>query len=172
MQATSPTSSSQSYYKIVFLGKRGVGKTLLIQELLRSSSNSEHEPIGIEYHNLELKYKNKIHYLQFWDLSSNFDEKIDLFLRNTSLVVFVFDFKDKESQKYVINLYEEVTKELSVKLIFAGITKKEGKAKASKEFTNWTKENEFFIHQVNLQNDEGISQLLQLIVKQIYHEED
>lgn len=172
MQDTSPTSSFQSYHKIVFLGKRGVDKSLLIQKLLGSASNSEHDSIGIEYYNLELDYQNKVHYLQFWDLSSQFDKNFDLFLRNTSLVVFVFDFKDKESQKYILKLYEVVTKFLSVKLTFVGITNKEGKSKASKEFTNWTKEKEFLIHQVNLQKNEGISQLLQMIVQQVGHEED
>ena len=173
MQTTSPTSSFQSYNKIVFLGKRKVDKSLLIQRLLGSTSNSEHDSIGIEYYNLEFDFQDKVHYLQFWDLSSHFDEKIDFFLRNTSLVVFVFDFKDKESQRYVLNLYEVITSILSsVKFTLVGITNKEGKFKASKEFTKWAKEKGFLIHQVFLQKNEGISQLLQLIVKKIDLEED
>ncbi|MHA1206430.1 MAG: hypothetical protein ACTSSO_02540 [Candidatus Hodarchaeales archaeon] len=172
MQKASPTSSFQSYHKIVFLGKRGIDKSLLIQKLLGSASNSEHESKGIEYHNLELEFQNKVHYIQFWDLSSNFDEKIDLFLRNTSLVIFVFDFKDKMSQKYVTNLHELVTNFLSVKVIFVGITNKEGKVKASKEFTNWNKEKEFPVHKINFQTNEGISLLLQMIIQQIDHEKN
>ncbi|MHA1512878.1 MAG: GTPase domain-containing protein [Candidatus Hodarchaeales archaeon] len=165
MQKASPTSSFQSYHKIVFLGKRGIYKSLLIQKLLGSASNSEH-------HNLELEFQNKVHYIQFWDLSSNFDEKIDLFLRNTSLVIFVFDFKDKMSQKYVTNLHGVVTNFLSEEVIFVGITNKEGKVKASKEFTNWKKEKEFPIHKINFQTNEGISLLLQMIIKQIDHEKN
>jgi len=172
MQTTSPASSFQSYHKIVFLGKRGVDKSLLIHKLLGSASNSEHDSIGMEYYNLELDYQNKTYYLQFWDLSSHFDEKIDLFLRNSSLIVFVFDFKDKESQKYLLKLHEVVNNFLSVELTFVGITNKEGKFKASKEFTNWAKEKEFLIHQVYLQKNEGISQLLQMIVQNINHKKD
>ena len=44
---------------------------------------------------------------------------------------------------------------------------KKGKMKASRDFTNWAKEKEFNIHPVFLQKNEGISQLLQMIVKQI-----
>ena len=171
MQDGSATSSFQSYQKIVFFGKREVGKTLLIRKLLGSTSSSEHNSVGIEYHNLELEYQNKVHYLQFWDLSSHLDDKFELFLRNTSLVVFVFDFKDKEYQKYLFRLHELVTNFLSVEIIIVGILNKEGKSKVSKEFANWTKEKEFLIHQVNLQKNEGISQLLQMIVTESDHEE-
>ena len=172
MQAASPNSSFQSYDKIVFLGKRGNDKSLLIQKLLGSASNSKHDSKGIEYHNLELEYQNKVHYIQFWDLSSHFDEKIDIFLRNTSFVVFVFDFKDNESQKYVQKLHDVVTNFLSIEMIFVGITNKEGEVKASKEFTKWAKEKEFLVHKVYLQKNEGISQLIQMIIQQIDHEED
>ena len=87
--------------------------------------------------------------------------------------IIVFDFKDKESQRYVLNIHEVITSILSsVKLTLVGITNKEGKFKASKEFMNWTKEKGFLIHQVYLQKNEGISQLLQLIVQQIDREED
>ena len=68
MQGTSPSSSTfQVYNKIVFLGKRRVDKSLLIQRLLGSTLNSEHDSVGIEYYNLELEFQNKVHYLQFWD---------------------------------------------------------------------------------------------------------
>lgn len=172
MQTTSPTSSFQLYHKIVFLGKRGKDKSLLIQKLLGSASNSKYDSKGIEYHNLELEYQNKVHYIQFWDLSSHFDEKIDIFLRNTSLVAFVFDFKDKESQKHVQKLHEVVTSFLSVQMILVGITNKEGKFKASKEFTKWAKEKDFLVHKIYLPKNEGISQLIQMIIQQIDHEED
>ncbi len=169
MQGTSPSSSTfQVYNKIVFLGKRGVEKSLLIQRLLGSNANSKHDSLGIEYHNLELEYQNKVNYLQFWDLSSHFEEKLDFFLQKASLVIFVFDFNDKESQRYLRNLYDANTSLFSsTKLIFVGITKKEGKLKTWKDFANWIKEKSFVIHSTFLLKNEGISQLLQMIVQVI-----
>ncbi len=169
MQGTSPSSSTfQVYNKIVFLGKRGVEKSLLIQRLLGSNANSKHDSLAIEYHNLELEYQNKVNYLQFWDLSSHFEEKFDFFLQKASLVIFVFDFNDKESQRYLRNLYDAKTSLFSsTKLIFVGITKNEGKLKTWKEFANWIKEKSFVIHPTFLLKNEGISQLLQMIVQVI-----
>jgi GTPase SAR1 family protein len=168
MQSKPPTSSFQSYHKIVFLGKQGVNKSLLVQKLLGSASKSEHDLLGIEYHNLEIEHQNKVHYLQFWDLSSHFDKELSIFLRNTSSIVFVFDFNDKNSQLYVQDLYGVIMDFLSLeKKIIVGLTNKVGKIKASKDFTNWIKEKEFLIHQVFLEKNEGISQLLQMIVQQL-----
>ncbi|MHA1945932.1 MAG: GTPase domain-containing protein [Candidatus Hodarchaeales archaeon] len=167
MPDTSPSSSTfQVYNKIVFLGKRGVEKSLLIQRLLGYNAKSKHDSLEIEYHNLELEYQNKVNYLQFWDLSSHFEENLEIFLQNASLVIFVFDFNDKESQRYLRNLYDTNTSLFSsAKLIFVGITKKEGKLKTWKDFTNWIKEKSFVIHPTFLLKNEGISQLLQTIVQ-------
>lgn len=173
MQGTSPSSSFQVYHKIVFLGKQRVGKSLLVQRLLGSTSTSKHDSSGIEYYNLELDYKNKVNYLQFWDLSSHFEEKFDLFLRNTALVIFVFDFNDKESQTYIRYLYDANTNLFSsTKSMFVGITNKEGKLKTWKDFASWIKEKNFVIHPTFLLKNEGISQLLQMIVQLMDNEED
>ncbi|MHA1931678.1 MAG: GTPase domain-containing protein, partial [Promethearchaeota archaeon] len=172
MQGTSSSSSSfQVYNKIVFLGKRGIEKSLLIQRLLGSNANSKHDSLGIEYHNLELEYQNKVNYLQLWDLSSHFEEDLSPFLQKASLIIFVFDFGDKESQRYLRKLYDGNTSLFSTtKLLIVGITKKEGKLKPWKDFAKWVKEKSFIIHPTFLLKNEGISQLLQMIVQRINEE--
>ena len=167
MAATESTSSFQRYHKIVFLGKPESQKSLLIRKILGSTSESIPESTNIEYYNIEIEHQNDVHYLQIWNLQSQIEENLSTFLRNTSSVIFVFNYKDKETQSHIQSLHEQVTSFLSgFNIIFVGLQHKEGKAKASREFTNWIKENAFSIHNVYLPKNEGVSQLIRLIIQQ------
>lgn len=156
----------------MFLGKRGEDKSLLIHRLIGVTSNSEIKSLGVEYYNLELEFQNKVNYLQFWGLSSHLEDNLDHFLKNASVIIFVFNYSDKESQRYIIDLYNsKFNFPSSTKLAFVGITNKEGKLKLWKDFASWAKEKSFAIHPVFLIKNEGISQLLRMIVQKINHEE-
>ena len=71
LTSTAQTSTFTDYYKVIFLGKQGTGKTSIIQRLVTSKSDIEPQPtLGINYHNVELEYQNKKYYFQFWDISN------------------------------------------------------------------------------------------------------
>jgi Ras-related protein Rab-6A len=93
MTSPSSKSSEADYYKIIFLGSNGVGKTSIIRRILDLEIDTEYKPtIGVRFHNLEITSGNNL-YLQLWDVSGNisYHELYPSFLKDAAVVVIVFD---------------------------------------------------------------------------------
>ena len=169
MSSPTQTNGFDPYYKIVFLGKQGVGKTSIIRRLVASNVEAEYVPtLGIYYYNLELEYQKHNYYLQFWDISNSLDYQIKNFLGNTAVIVLVFDFEDKKSHSYVNQLFVTI-KEFnpSVKILLVGNRSKGEKENPPKQLINLVTENNLKIYTMSPQNNSGMSLLLQAIVQDL-----
>ncbi len=168
---SSPTQENgfHPYHKIVFLGKQGVGKTSIIRRLAASNVDTEYVPtLGIYYYNLELEYQKQNYYLQFWDISNSLDYQINNFLPNTAIVVLVFDYSDKDSHKYIIQVFEKIKDtNPSMKFLLVGNKSKGEKDKPHKILNNLITENSLEIYPMSPQNNAGMSLLLQAIVQEL-----
>ena len=61
LATTTNSSLAPGYHKIMFLGKQGVGKTSIIQRLVTSKTDSQHQPtLGINFHNVEIEYQKLV----------------------------------------------------------------------------------------------------------------
>ncbi len=171
MSSPTQVNGYQPFYKIVFLGKQGVGKTSIIRRLVASNVDTEYVPtLGIYYYNLELEYQKHNYYLQFWDISNSLDYQIKNFLFNTTAVVLVFNYSDKESHTYVNQLFEKI-KEIhpSMKFLLVGNGSKEDHPKPPKNLNKLVNENNLMIYPMSPQNNAGMSLLLQAIVQDLPH---
>jgi GTPase SAR1 family protein len=168
---SSPTQTNgfDPYYKIVFLGKQGVGKTSIIRRLVASNVETEYVPtLGIYYYNLELEYQKYNYYLQFWDVSNSLEYQIKDFLHNTAVTVLVFDYKDKESHTYVNQVFSTIRESNpSLRVLLVGNRSKGEKEKPPKYLNNLVVENNLIIYTISPQNNSGMSLLLQAIVQDL-----
>ena len=169
LSSSAQVNGIHPYYKVVFLGKQGVGKTSIIRRLVASNVDTEYVPtLGIYYYNLELEYQKHNYYLQFWDISNSLDHQIKDFLKNSSVIVLIFDYSDKESHNYVNQIFATVRSSYpSVKILLVGNRSKGEKDKPPKNLNNLVSENSLTIYPMSPQNNSGMSLLLQAIVQDL-----
>lgn len=167
MTTTPETESRKRYYKVGFIGKQGVGKTSIIRRLVASNVDTEYIPtLGIYYYNLELEFQKQTYDIQFWDISASLENQLTNFLRNTDIVVLVFDFDRKETYQYLMQACETIWDfNRSIKQIFAGTTRKDKDEKIPKDLANFSKEHVLPIYQISRNNNAGMSLLLQSIIQ-------
>ena len=169
MSSSAQVNGFHPYYKVIFLGKQGVGKTSIIRRLVASNVDKEYVPtLGIYYYNLELEYQKHNYYLQFWDISNSLDNQIKSFLKNSSVVILVFDYSDKKSHEYVNQVFETVrSTSPSVRILLVGNRSKGEKEKPPKILNNLVTEDNLTIYPMSPQNNSGMSLLLQAIVQDL-----
>ena len=174
LTSTAQTSTFTDYHKVIFLGKQGIGKTSIIQRLVTSTFDIEPQPtLGINYHNVELEYQNKKYYFQFWDISNALDDQLTTFLLNTSLVVLIFDYNEKDTQKNVNQLYNTIKEHNSdIPIIISGNRAKNTKQKIPKELSDLAKTEDQLIYPITSQKYDGLSVLLQAIVQNFHSSEE
>ena len=167
MTTTQETESRKRFYKVGFVGKQGVGKTSIIRRLVASNVDTEYTPtLGIYYYNLELEFQKQNYHIQFWDISASLENQLTNFLRNTDIVVLVFDFNRKETYQYLLQASESIWEfNKSINLIFAGTTRKGKDEKIPKEISNFSREHNLPVYQISMNDNAGMSLLLQSIIQ-------
>ncbi len=167
LTSTTQNSSVTDYYKVVFLGRQGIGKTSIIQRLVTSKTDTQHQPtLGIIYHNVELEYQNNKYYIQLWDVSNTLENQMITFLSNTALCVLIFDYNDKKSLQNVRQLFDTIKAfSTTIHILFVGNRAKNTKQKIPKELSDLAQGNDLKIYPITSQNYDGLSVLLQAIVQ-------
>lgn len=168
MTSPSSKSSEADYYKIIFLGSSGVGKTSIIRRILDLEIDTEYKPtIGVRFHNLEITSGKNL-YLQLWDVSGNesYYELYPSFLKDAAVVVIVFDYKNKESQVEFKQLYEKVREQISpTQILLVGNNGVGQIKKIPKILDSWAKKLNLVIFPLSVQENTGHSLLLQNILE-------
>jgi GTPase SAR1 family protein len=153
----------------VFLGSSGVGKTSIIRWFLDLPPIEDYLPtIGIRFHNIDTEINKVQYYLQFCDVSGSelYSDLLPSLLKNSSVIILVFDYKDQESQLSVQQLYDRVCDYSSPNQILLVGNKAEHKKKdVPKSIKSWVKNKNLVILPISVLEDSGKSLLLQNIVR-------
>ena len=170
----SPSSSEMplvDYFKVVFLGSNGVGKTSIIHWILDLTPLDEYLPtIGVRFHNLDTVLNGNQYFLQFYDVSGSkiYSNLLPSFLKAAAVAILVFDYKNKESQLEIQTLYSSVCKYLSSsRILLVGNKFEHEKKDIPKTLASWTKTHDLAIFPISVRENIGKSILLQNIIRMI-----
>ena len=105
--------------KVALVGECRVGKTSIINQLVKNSFNGSYQTtLGIEYNQYEVKIKDTNYTVQFHILDctgfSVFREMINKVIRDVSFILYVYDSTNLESFQS-IKQWKETTKEMDLK---------------------------------------------------------
>ena len=87
-------------YKVIVIGRYGVGKTTIIGKLMNKEIEGEYAPtLSIDTKNIQIKVNDKIIQIQIWDCCGNDEFALNTpnLFKNTSIAILVYAINDKQS---------------------------------------------------------------------------
>jgi small GTP-binding protein len=125
---------NEGKFKIVIIGDTGVGKTCIIQRLIKNQFEEQRcSTIGAAFYTQKIVYKENNYNLEFWDTAGQerFRAILPLYFRNVDILIIVIDVTSniKTQLEHWINYYENihffdkinVNKNYSIILLFSKI---------------------------------------------------
>ena len=164
------------FYKIIFVGETGVGKTQIIQKFLTGKFINEHlSTVGLDFGRKNIENDEGIYKLQIIDTAGNEELKvpeIKEYYESIDAIIIVFDIQKKDAQKG-IKKEREFIKSLNLNnksytIIIVG-NKTEDKEKrmiSVEEGKNFCLEGEHYF-EVSAKDGKYINDLFDLTVKSI-----
>lgn len=169
MSSSSSEEALADYFRVVFLGSPEVGKTSIIHWILDIPSSEEYHPsIGVRFHNVDTIINENQYFLQFCDVSGNdvYFNSISSFLKAASIAILIFDYKNKDSQLKIQQLYSKVCDHLSpTQILLIGNKFEKEKNEIPKTLTKWVKSHDLAIFPVSVRENIGKSLLMQNIIQ-------
>ena len=164
------------FYKIIFVGETGVGKTQIIQKFLTGKFINEHlSTVGLDFGRKNIENDEGIYKLQIIDTAGNEELKvpeIKEYYESIDAIIIVFDIQKKDALKGIIREREFIKKlNLNNKgytIIIVG-NKTEDKEKrmiSVEEGKNFCLEGEHYF-EVSAKDGKYINDLFDLTVKSI-----
>ncbi|MFX1515473.1 MAG: hypothetical protein ACFFC6_04130 [Promethearchaeota archaeon] len=173
MSSSSSEATLTDYFRIVFLGGSGVGKTTVIHWILDLPFSEEYNPsIGVRFHNVDTILGENQYFLQLCDVPSNdvYSKSISSFLKTATVAIIIFDYKNRDSQLEIQKLYGTVTNYLSPQqILLIGNKFEKEKNEIPKPLSNWIKSQNLAIYPISVRENIGKSLLMQNIVQIIVH---
>lgn len=105
--------SAQPICKIAFLGGAGVGKTSLINRFMYDQFTRNYETtVGIDYFTKSMIVDDIKMNLRIWDTAGQeqFQSLVPSYLRNTEMVIIVYDVSEPNTLESAKKWYDETTK--------------------------------------------------------------
>jgi Ras-related protein Rab-6A len=87
-------------HRVVLLGESCVGKTCLLHQYIYGTADPEHQPtVGVDFFAKTIKKPMGPVRFQIWDTAGQekFHSMITSYIRNTTIVILVFDITSRES---------------------------------------------------------------------------
>ena len=87
-------------YKVIILGLYGVGKTTIINNLIKKDTDKEYEPtISVDVIYFQVKVNDKIIQIQIWDTCGNDEFALNTpnLFKNASIAILVYAINNKKS---------------------------------------------------------------------------
>jgi len=166
-------------YKIIFIGKYGVGKTSIINKLMKKKFYKEYEPtMSIDIKSIQVKVNDKIIQISIWDSCGNdkFALNTPNLFKNVSIAILVYAINDKKSLND-LECWHNILKEYSIGSIIFLIGNKsdleeerEVKIEEGEEFKNNYADIKIFFETSALK-DKNIDKLLENIAISIYEKD-
>ena len=168
-------------YKVIVIGRYGVGKTTITKKLIISKDNDkEYTPtISIDIKNLQIKVNEKILQISFWDCCSDYKFAINSpnLFKNVSIALFIYDINNKNSFKALEIWYNILKNHSSDNIIFLignnnDLEKeREVTIEEAEAFKNNYYDIKMFFETSALKNDNNLDKLLENIAITIYEKD-
>ena len=108
-------------YKVIIIGRYGVGKTTILGKLMYKNVEKEYAPtVSIDIKNLQMKVNDKIIQIQIWDCCGNdkYAQSLPNLFKNTYIVILVYSINDRDSFEDLKNWYNLVKEHSFDNIIF------------------------------------------------------
>lgn len=169
MSSSSSEVALADYFRVVILGNPEVGKTSVIHWILDLPFSEEYQPsIGVRFHNVDTILGDNRFFLQLCDVSGNdvYFKAISSFLKAASIAILIFDYKNKDSQLKIQQLYSTVCNHLSpTQILLVGNKFENEKSEIPNILKNWVKSHDLAIYPVSVRENIGKSLLMQNIIQ-------
>ena len=103
-------------YKVIIIGMYGVGKTSILNSLMKKEVDREYEPtISIDIKNIQAEINDKIIQMSIWDCcgSDKFAQNTPNLFKNTSIALLVYAINDKDKSFKDLESWYNKLKDLS-----------------------------------------------------------
>lgn len=99
--------------KVAFIGDTNVGKTSLVNKLLQRNFSSNHPTIGTVFDILNTVIDNSSVKFHIWDTAGQerFHSIVPMYIRDTHIIVMVFDLNSKTSFDNIKNIWIKTIKQ-------------------------------------------------------------
>lgn len=140
---------NEEKFKIVIIGDSGVGKTCIINRLIKDSYNEQScSTIGAAFYNQKIVYKDNKFFIDYWDTAGQerFRALLPIYFRNVDILIIVVDVTAniKNQLQYWLNYYENmiffdkslINKKFIIILLFSKLDLIENDFNISTEYKN------------------------------------
>ena len=140
---------NEEKFKIVIIGDSGVGKTCIINRLIKDSYNEQScSTIGAAFYNQKIVYKDNKFSIDYWDTAGQerFRSLLPIYFRNVDILIIVVDVTAniKNQLQYWLNYYDNmiffdksfINKKYIIILLFSKLDLMEGDFNISTEDKN------------------------------------
>ena len=100
-------------YKIIIIGRYGVGKTTIINKIMEKVVDKEYAPtLSIDIKNIQVKVNDEIIQIQIWDSCGNdkFALNTPNLFKNVSIAIIAYAINDKKSYEELGEWYNMLNK--------------------------------------------------------------
>ena len=100
MQKSPPTQTNPKKFKVIFLGKQGVGKTCLItKHIYNKFDHNSTATIGVDFMVKDYHHNNKRYKIHFWDTAGQerFQSLIPSYVKDCDAAIIVYDSTNRDS---------------------------------------------------------------------------
>ena len=107
-------------YKVIVIGRYGVGKTSIINKLMDRAFDKEYSPtMSIDIKNIQAKVNNEILQINIWDCCGNdkFALNTPNLFKNASIAILVYAINDKEKSFKELKNWHNMLKQHSYESI-------------------------------------------------------
>ena len=120
-QTEGPQVQHDALFKVIIVGDTGVGKTCILQRLIKQQFEEEHNvTIGVEFGNFGMVMREQTHVkLQIWDTAGqeSFRSITRLFYKDSDAVFVCFDMTSRKSFESLESWTVEVNNNTSSNLV-------------------------------------------------------
>jgi len=167
----------QTPFKVPLIGDANVGKTSIVSRLTTDIYTGNTTPtVGVSNVQITLKHKDKDVALGIWDTAGQekFRSLIQLYTRNSSLLILVFDISSVDSFHSIDFWYKKIRVELDNKSpMFLCANKIDLSPVISREaIEEWARLHECRTFYTSAQNGEGIDEMFHAVAATLSDQEE
>ena len=155
-----------SRQKIIFCGDAGVGKTSIINSLMRQKFSDDIEStVGVDFFSKTIRYKERMIKLQIWDSAGleKFRSLIPNYIRGSSLIFLIFDITNKTSFNNIpgwIKFITDVDNSGTIILVGNKIDLKEKRIVEKEMAEKFSQENKYEYFEVSAKEGNNIENMM------------